>query len=104
VKALVYESKLGPTVVFLPPVKGKVPDSAAIPADEDITGQAYGQMAARGTKASWSQHVAMLEQLPPYFGRWYEIDVPDGSTARYALTLARHQAASEALTPVQSPA
>jgi hypothetical protein len=97
-KALVYESQLGPTVVFLPPARGKAPDSAAIPADPAITGHAYAQVGSQGTKTTWQQHVKLLEQLPPYAGRWYEIDVPDGSTAQYALTLARHEAASGALS------
>lgn len=97
-KALVYESRLGPTVVFLPPARGKAPDSAAIPADPAVTGHAYAQMASQGNRTTWKQHVKLLGQLPPYAGRWYEIDVPDGSTAQYALTLARHQSAEESLT------
>jgi hypothetical protein len=101
VKALIYESKLGPTVAFLPPKPGKVPDSAAIPADPAITRQAYAQMGSRGTKTTWNQHVKLLQQLPPYAGRWYEVDVPDGSDAKYALSVARHQAASEVLTPAE---
>lgn len=96
-KALVYESQQGPSVVFLPPAKGKAPESAAIPADPAVTGHAYAQMASQGTTTTWKQHVKLLQQLPPYAGRWYEIDVPDGSTAQHALALARHQAGMESL-------
>jgi hypothetical protein len=98
VKAVIYATELGPTIAWLPPAKkGLVPEAAAIPADEKYVTPGYTAMSSQGTKTTWAQHVRLLTQLPHYAGRWYELDVPDGSTARFALNLARNQAAHEEL-------
>lgn len=85
--------------MFLPPAKkGQVPESAAIPAAAALTAPAYAQAAAIGRRASWASHAGVLTRSSsPCHGAWSEEEVPDGATARQALALVRHAAASRAL-------
>lgn len=89
---------MGPTAVFLPPKKGSLPESAAIPAADALTAPAYGQVAAIGDKSTWARHAGILLKSSPYHGHWSEADVPDGLSAHDALSHVRAQRSLELLS------
>lgn len=104
-KVLTYRARdHGPVVVFLPPGKDGVPQSAAIPADQEILRPAYAQVASRGPKASWGQYCKMLMSSPPYAGTWTVEDVPDGYGPKQALAWVRSQDSSRSLDAGHRPA
>lgn len=88
---------MGPTAVFLPPRKGRVPESAAIPAAAALTAPAYAQAAAMGRQSSWPRHAEVLARSSPHHGTWSEQEVPDGLSARQALALVRSAASDRLL-------
>lgn len=91
-KVLVYRNRLGPAMVFLPPVQGQAPESAAVPVDDDkLLAPARAQVAAIGRKTTWAKHVALLTASPPYAGEWASEDVPDGYGAAQALAFVRQR-------------
>lgn len=98
-KVLTYHNRLGPAVVFLPPAKGRVPESAAVPADPGLLRSAYSEVAAMGSKTTWAKHCQALVKSPPYAGTWTVEDVPGGYSAEQALAWIRSQASSASLEP-----
>jgi hypothetical protein len=104
VKALVCHTRLGPTAVFIPPAKGRPPASAAVPGGEQFTRPAIAQVGARGHQATWEDHCHLLEQSPPYAGRWTTEEVPDGLSAQQALSRVRRDAAMRELMPSRQAA
>lgn len=94
-KVLTYHDHRGPAVVFLPPKQDSPPEIAQVPDDgvTSLSAAAYAQVASRGAKATWEQHAKNLVNGPPYAGRWTMEDVPDGTSARQALSRIREAAA-----------
>lgn len=75
--------------MFLPPRKGSLPESAAIPAAGALTRPAYSQAAALGGKSTWARHVKVLLRASAYHGHWSEAEVQDGLSAHDALAHVR---------------
>lgn len=100
-KVLVYHDRHGPAVVFLPPGKDGIPQSAAIPGEDDALRPAYTQVAARGPKASWGKYCDTLVKSPQYAGKWTTEEVPAGYKAQQALAWVRSEDSSKNLEPVQ---
>lgn len=96
-KVIVYhDRRYGPAVVFLPPPRGAVPESAALP--NDLFPRAYSQMRARGRTVSWADWGESLVRHAPYFEDWSVEEVPAGTSAHDALGLIRRKQAGDLIT------
>lgn len=90
----VFSNRYGPAVVFtVPRGDDGPPENASIP--QGPFPRAVSQFLDKGHALTWEQWADHISGKLPYFGEhWSTEQVPDGYTARQALSLVRSREAS----------
>ncbi len=89
---LVHRNRFGAAAVYLKPDKGGIPRAAYTDMPASHRARATAPVAARGPKASWEQHCALLAGRPRNGEQhWTTEEVPDGMHPHDALNFVRRK-------------